>query len=337
MLDGFIDEGFADIWTPVALSREVGKQPLGLTLASERVVLFRGQDGKVGALRDRCPHRGVKLSLGKVEKDGCLSCPFHGWRFATDGTNTHVPLNALPEEKRRFLGATAFPVRERGGLIWLYTRPGTEAPEEPEVPSTLEDKDFHVWLYVETWRTHWTRAMENMLDSPHLPFIHRRTIGGQLRRKMTPDSKMDVQVEHTPTGFRTTWTMDGGDSEAYLDWTKPNSMTLGIPPMGKRIMRMYVWSVPGDAGHTRLFVAGTRNFLHYNPLGWVFDQFNRVIIKEDRAVVESSDPAEVPPPSEEKSVATDRATLAFRKWYLERVRKQPRDASVTALPASLAG
>jgi phenylpropionate dioxygenase-like ring-hydroxylating dioxygenase large terminal subunit len=44
--------------------------------------LERFHDG-VGALLDRCPHRGVALSLGTIT-DGCLACPFHGWRFGAD-------------------------------------------------------------------------------------------------------------------------------------------------------------------------------------------------------------------------------------------------------------
>ncbi|HSP81713.1 MAG TPA: aromatic ring-hydroxylating dioxygenase subunit alpha [Myxococcaceae bacterium] len=325
MLDGFADEGIAEQWTPVALSREVGRHPYGLTLASERVVLFRDGQGQVAALHDRCPHRGVKLSLGKVE-DGCLTCPFHGWRFGGDGANRHIPFNPLPEEKRQRYAATRFPVRERGGFIWLYTRPGAEAPEEPAVPEVLEQEGLSVWRYVETWRSHWTRAMENMLDSPHLPFIHRWTLGAGMRRRMKADSRMEIQVHPLPTGFRTTWTLDGGSSEAYLDWMRPNGMTLGVP-VPKRTLRLHVWCVPVDANHTRMFVASARSFLRYNPLGWLFDQFNRRVIHEDRAVVESSDPAEVPPPAEEKSVATDRATLVFRRWYLEHKRGRTSEAA----------
>jgi hypothetical protein len=36
--------------------------------------------------------------------------------------------------------------------------------------------------------------------------------------------------------------------------------------------------------------------------------------------VESSDPVEVPPASEELSVATDRATLRFRRYYFEELK-----------------
>jgi phenylpropionate dioxygenase-like ring-hydroxylating dioxygenase large terminal subunit len=339
-LDGFADAGFEDVWTPVALSSEVGTKPLQVRLASERLVLFRGAQGRVGALVDRCPHRGVALSQGKVGKDGCLECPFHGWRFAADGACTQVPLSPLPPEKRRHLGATAFPVRERGGLVWLYTRPGAEPAEEPFVPDALEDPRFTVQWHTEVWRTHWTRAMENMLDAPHLPFVHRRTIGRGMRQRMRSDSSMEVWAHPTPTGMRVVWQMDGqesADTAGALEWTKPNGMVLPITSVPGRTLRVHMWCLPQDAGTTRMVFASTRDFGRYNPLMGLFGHFNRIITLEDRRLVETSDPAEVPPAGEERSVATDRATLAFRRWYLERRRAASRQAPPEESSASLAG
>jgi phenylpropionate dioxygenase-like ring-hydroxylating dioxygenase large terminal subunit len=74
--------GFANVWTPLTLARRVKKKPLAITLAGEKLVLFRDGKGQLGALLDQCPHRGVALSLGKVRDDGCLECPFHGWPSA---------------------------------------------------------------------------------------------------------------------------------------------------------------------------------------------------------------------------------------------------------------
>lgn len=104
--------GFANVWTPVILARELERKPLAVTLAGEKLVFFRDAEGRAGALLDRCPHRGVALSLGKVE-GGCLVCPFHAWEFDRQGQVTHVPLN--PDAKRERLFAPSFPVRELGG------------------------------------------------------------------------------------------------------------------------------------------------------------------------------------------------------------------------------
>ena len=84
-------EGFAHVWTPVTLSSELKRRPVHVTVAGEGIALFRGADGAVGALIDRCPHRGVKLSLGTVSSDGCLECPFHGWRTTAPGSTSSGP------------------------------------------------------------------------------------------------------------------------------------------------------------------------------------------------------------------------------------------------------
>src|SRR4051794_30009993 len=115
-------ETFRNVWTPVEFSRCVTKRrPVAARLAGEDLVLFRNAEGRVGVLRDRCPHRGVKLSLGAMTPDGCLACPFHGWEFKTDGACQHVPYAPMSDEKRERNHATALPARDVGGMIWVFT------------------------------------------------------------------------------------------------------------------------------------------------------------------------------------------------------------------------
>ena len=83
------------LWHPVALSEAVAAQaPLAVQLLEQPVVLWRDSEGTVHALADQCPHRGARLSLGRVTPQGQLECPYHGWQFAAGGQCTHVP--ALP-------------------------------------------------------------------------------------------------------------------------------------------------------------------------------------------------------------------------------------------------
>lgn len=314
-LEDGVFEGFAGVWTPLAEARSVGRRPLRLVLAGEPVVLFRGAEGAIGALIDRCPHRGAALSLGKV-CDGLLECPFHGWRFDVSGANRHVPLN--PEARRETLGATALPVRVIGGLVWVFTAV-TAAPPEPVAPPELSDPGLRRVCLTRDWACHWTRAMENMLDSPHLPFVHRRTIGKPLRRRMTPTSRMEVTWEDTDFGGRAAATLDGAPPGGHLVFHRPNMMTLHIPIPGKRL-RIHALVIPAAEGRTRLMVVASRDFARSPLLDPVFAWMNGRIADEDQAVVESSSPAEIPPPGQERSVGADRATLQFRRYYFETLR-----------------
>ncbi|XYI00165.1 hypothetical protein ACMHYB_10625 [Sorangium sp. So ce1128] len=87
-----------------------------------------------------------------------------------------------------------------------------------------------------------------------------------------------------------------------------------------RDLRIHMFCIPIDAARTRMLLIATRDFGRYNPLMRLSALFNRRILLEDRAVVESSHPAEVPEAHEEVSVATDRATLVFRRYYHRELR-----------------
>lgn len=288
-------------------------------LAGVPIALFRDRQGVVHALVDRCPHRGVALSLGRVLDDGCLECPFHGWRFAGDGACTLVPLN--PKAKRERLGARPLPTIERGGMIWVF---GGERPPagrlEPLVPDSLLRTDVRRHVQEVTFAAHWTRVMENMLDVPHLPWVHARTIGRGLLKR--PDIRMDIQVEPREHGMRVSWRIGDGESkggQSWLEWWAPCGMVLNLDnPLGH--YRQHVFCVPGKPGETRMVIVTTRKYaLGLDRLIWpALLWFERKILFEDKAVVESSRPQIVPHASAERSVATDEATLQFRKWYWQR-------------------
>jgi phenylpropionate dioxygenase-like ring-hydroxylating dioxygenase large terminal subunit len=228
----------------------------------------------------------------------------------------------VPAQKRARYAATALPVREAGGLLWVFT--GLDAGgTEPDVPEALTQEGWSRWIHHEDWRGHWTRAMENMLDMPHVPFVHRRTIGRGLRAQLKRDSVMHIDLEETSFGFRIRSALDGAATQGWLEWHRPNAMALyilpGAPP--DRGFRQHVFCVPIDQERTRMIVVSTRTFLRHNPLGWVADQLNRRILLEDRDIVGSSQPPEVPPPGEELSVATDAPTLYFRRYYYRELRR----------------
>jgi nitrite reductase/ring-hydroxylating ferredoxin subunit len=57
-------------------------------------VLFRGADGRPACILDECAHRACPLSIGTVV-DGCLQCPYHGWRYNGKGECTKMPSTTL--------------------------------------------------------------------------------------------------------------------------------------------------------------------------------------------------------------------------------------------------
>ena len=74
-------------WYVAAADHEIGQRPLGRMILGEPIVFYRAEDGTPVALEDRCPHRRLPLSMGKLV-DGVLQCHYHGLRF--DQTALHI-------------------------------------------------------------------------------------------------------------------------------------------------------------------------------------------------------------------------------------------------------
>ena len=77
-------------WTVAATSAEVGREPFRRTFLDEPVVFYRREDGSPVALFDRCPHRIVPLSRGRLRGDE-IECGYHGLRFDPTGRCTRNP------------------------------------------------------------------------------------------------------------------------------------------------------------------------------------------------------------------------------------------------------
>ncbi|MCW2523051.1 MAG: putative oxidoreductase protein [Frankiales bacterium] len=110
-------------WQPVALSGDVPSHaPIGVRLHGEDLVLWRDPSGRVHAWPDRCPHRGMRLSLGFL-RDGKLACPYHGWRFGPDGRCVHVPAHPdlVPAGS---VAVERHPAHESHAMVWVSTEPG---------------------------------------------------------------------------------------------------------------------------------------------------------------------------------------------------------------------
>ena len=74
-------------WTPVLLSEELPEPdgaPMQTKIYGEEMVAFRTTSGKVGVLKEFCPHRHASLFYGRNEEEG-LRCAYHGWKYDVDG------------------------------------------------------------------------------------------------------------------------------------------------------------------------------------------------------------------------------------------------------------
>jgi phenylpropionate dioxygenase-like ring-hydroxylating dioxygenase large terminal subunit len=161
-------------WYAVSTADEVSPGPIGVGLLGLRYVVWRGDDGDLVVAPDRCTHREAQLSRGRVV-DGCIECPYHGWRFGLEGRCVLVPSSgpdaAIPPKAH----LPTVNVTEKYGLVWL-------CPGEPvaDVPLIVQDDDpafRRLNTATQHWSTSTTRMVDNFLDISHFPFVHVGTFG----------------------------------------------------------------------------------------------------------------------------------------------------------------
>ncbi|HEY1186625.1 MAG TPA: Rieske 2Fe-2S domain-containing protein [Gemmata sp.] len=148
-------------WLPVCRSADV---PAGRARAERfagfRLVLFRDPHGAVRAIEDRCPHRGVPLSLGACVR-GRLVCAYHGLEVGGDGRFGNLCMRT-------------FAVREHLGLVWVF------AGDDPGAAPLPDLYPFGTTGFVDTvlsldMRTHYSLVLDNGVDLTH-DYLHRNNL-----------------------------------------------------------------------------------------------------------------------------------------------------------------
>jgi nitrite reductase/ring-hydroxylating ferredoxin subunit len=126
-------------WFPVARSAEIAPRHVAQAqLLGREIALWRSDAGAVNAWENRCPHRGVRLSIG-YNMGNELRCQYHGWRFAAgSGQCTLIP--AHPTQKPASgIRVGVYAVVERYHLVWvnLDAQVGAEDGAGAAVPTPI--------------------------------------------------------------------------------------------------------------------------------------------------------------------------------------------------------
>jgi phenylpropionate dioxygenase-like ring-hydroxylating dioxygenase large terminal subunit len=170
--------GFRDYWYPVAFSRDLGSKPLARTLCGESIALFR-DGGRVYALHDRCPHRGIPLSRGRKEFPGTISCMYHAWTYALDDGQLVAVITDGPDSPicgKATVAVKTYPAEERAGLIWVYLGSEPAPPVEADIPTELLRSDTVLEGTCRLRTGNWRYAMENGVDEGHAKYQHRHAL-----------------------------------------------------------------------------------------------------------------------------------------------------------------
>jgi phenylpropionate dioxygenase-like ring-hydroxylating dioxygenase large terminal subunit len=197
-------------WQPAALVDEfdpridpaMAHRPVkAVRLLGQDLVLFRDAQGRFGMLDRRCPHRGADLAFGRHEPEG-LRCPFHGWKFAADGTCLETPAEPAGSALCQRVRARSYPVRELAGVVFAWLGPvGSTPPELPRFDAFTAPPS-HSFAFKGLWHCNWLQAFEVGLDPAHPSFLHRylqdESLDGAYGRQFRAASAGDVGGERWP-------------------------------------------------------------------------------------------------------------------------------------------
>jgi phenylpropionate dioxygenase-like ring-hydroxylating dioxygenase large terminal subunit len=320
---------FRRFWHAVMpLAMLESEQPQPFTLLGERIVLFLDAHGEPAALKDRCCHRTAQLSKGRCV-NGALECGYHGWTYDGRGRVIRIPQLEAGQPIPPDYCTPAYRCAARYGYAWVALEdPIAPIPEVPEfgAPGWRTIFQFH-----ERWATSPLRALENSFDNSHFSFVHRATFG--------------VAAQPKPSRYELVEREGGFYAETVIDATNPpafHRVSGSREPMTQRHMRN-AYYLPFSRRLDIEYPSGIRHIIIncFTPIDdgsiqlcqWLFRNdreedcpaellvdFDHVITREDKAILESTDPdalVDVRRRGVEFSMPSDRPGMLIRKQLLE--------------------
>jgi phenylpropionate dioxygenase-like ring-hydroxylating dioxygenase large terminal subunit len=282
-------EALRPYWYPVALSEEVADKPVATSLLGERIVVYRAA-GSVRALRDLCLHRGTPLSLGWIDGDE-LVCAYHGWGYAPTGACVRIPSlppgRAIPPKAQ----VVAFSAAEKDGLVWVaLDEPKAEIPTWPE----SEAPGFRrIWTQYH-WKANAARAIENVMDFAHFPWVHPGVLGDRAKPVYPP-------VEVSSEGNQIHYVVDDEATNAIRTYTVTLPLSLhmhvarraGGGDGARNVTSLFFIARPIAERETQFYFGLSRNFALDQP-DQIFADRNTAVTEQDRRIVEAQRPEELP-------------------------------------------
>lgn len=305
-------------WHVVCLSSDVcAEKPTARRLLGEELVLWRDAQGKVNAWKDYCGHRGAKLSLGCV-KQGQIECPYHGWRYSSEGECTLVPAHPDrngPSSQRLIFRHFA---EERYGYIWV----SLEAPKRPlpELPQWHDSSFRKVYAGPYFYNANALRSLENFIDASHFPFVHANLNGlpdapEPLKRYSVTEDENGLHSSEIcvfqpygdhrgiPVDARYTYSVLNPTTACFVKKTGPT----------ERFCTFFN-ATPVDEAQCIIWLIVSINFGHDLTLEQILSRQN-IVFEQDRRIVESQRPARLPlDPRAEMHVVSDRMGIEYRRW-----------------------
>jgi phenylpropionate dioxygenase-like ring-hydroxylating dioxygenase large terminal subunit len=282
-----------EAWYPVHYEEDLDQSKLTrFTLLDQDLVIWWDKNQQTwSVLVDQCPHRLVPLSEGRINEQGQLECPYHGWSFSGDGQCQSIPQQppeGMAETSNRAC-VQSLPCVVRQGLLFVY--PGnSDKATKTKIPiiEPLEENPSE-WICLNTFRDIPYDAftlLENVLDVSHIPYTHHNTVGD---RKNVGPVELEI-VNSNKYGFQGVWQegpRKGKLGRQDTTFIAPNLMyhDLTSKQFGRTLTVVY--ATPITKGKCRLFARFPFKFASKIPAFFIkltprwYSHINQNLILED--------------------------------------------------------
>ena len=319
-------------WFPVAAVADLAPgSALPFRLLDGRYLLLGAENGTVSAVPDTCPHRGAQLSLGSFDGRE-LVCPYHGWRFGSDGRCVQQPAHpGRTPPSANDLAPLA--LRPEYGLWWVCL--GDEPRNLPRYPAFDRYRDQNILCDVRTVSAAGPRLIENFLDLAHLPFVHEGSLGVGDHAEVV-DHEITIGAEEIEATGGHFWQPQPGPGGSGGTWVT-YSFSVSHPYAAR--LRKIPRAADGDGGDESADDSASFDILlavspeeETRCRVWMltsahavdadleaYKDFGAEIFDQDVPIVESQRPELLPlEPKAEAHQRADRLSLAYRRWLADR-------------------
>ncbi len=272
-------------------SRLAEKAPHSVTLLGESLVVYRDAQGKPQALEDRCCHRGVQLSLGRITTEGNIACGYHGWEYDGTGRCVHVPSLCSGTPVPKGFLVRSYACVEQGLYVWVWMGDG---PPDSPAPAPIRNLDLHPWRQG-TMRANCAAEFlaENILDSSHVPFVHKGTHPAYFFNKINGFVEYDYETRLTERGVLVFYPPTAEPTDPFPEDTVSSYLHFELPD------RIYVFQ-RGAKNHFHLVLHLVREAPARSRIEWImvdlkgspgqvtWDDSYNITLNQDRVILESA-------------------------------------------------
>lgn len=168
------------------------------------VLIVRGEDNRIRAFLNACPHRGNQLEISQCGKKNRFSCKFHAWTFDLEGKLVFVPdEEGFPLLDKSKAGLIELSCDLWEGFVFINIHPNPEQSLESYLGQQASDlagypfaKGVTQFKYEGEVNTNWKILVDSFCETYHIPSLHRRTIKDTMAGPDNPRGRaVDVRIK----------------------------------------------------------------------------------------------------------------------------------------------